>query len=84
MSSVCVCLKVRGELLTCITAVHAGLRSQLEAADVRLLITWLERYARYPFGAGEATALHCIALHCLCVCVQALLEKYTHAAHRPA
>lgn len=44
--------QVRTELLASITAVHAVLREQLGGEDVRLILGWLDRFARFPIGAG--------------------------------
>ncbi len=50
--AVCVLPQVRQELLACITSVHGALRDQLTADDVRLILGWLDRFARFPFAAG--------------------------------
>uniref|UniRef100_A0A7S0NBW2 Mon2 C-terminal domain-containing protein n=1 Tax=Chlamydomonas leiostraca TaxID=1034604 RepID=A0A7S0NBW2_9CHLO len=51
-------LQARTELLSGLTAIHAVLRDQLGADDLRLLLGWLDRLARYPMGQEDSVSMH--------------------------
>ena len=49
--------QARIELLNGIQAVHLVLKPHLGPEDMRMVLGWLDRFARYPMGAGEGTSV---------------------------
>lgn len=60
------CSQARTELLSSLAVIHATLGDQLGAGDIRLILGWMDRMARFPIGAGAGgcVALLFISVHC--------------------
>jgi hypothetical protein len=52
MSATACYMQCRTELLATITTLYSVLHDQMNGDDVRMVIRWLDRFARYPTGTG--------------------------------